>query len=205
VSAGDERPVRRIAIPAEHVYLTFDDGPDDEWTPRILDVLAAYDAKATFFAIGRHAERSAALLRRARQAGHAIGNHGYGHEHPWIVSDARARAEVRQGGDAIAQATGAVPRAYRPAFGRRRAAMFDEARRCGQRVVLWRLSVMDWGPFARAPRIARRVERAQGGDIVLLHDGRNRRNHPEVVTELLPELLHALRRRGLVAATLPIA
>jgi peptidoglycan/xylan/chitin deacetylase (PgdA/CDA1 family) len=197
--------VRRIPTPAGQIYLTFDDGPDEEWTPQILDALAARDAKATFFAIGRQAERSGALLRRTSQAGHAIGNHGYGHEHPWMLSDARARAEVRLGSDAIAQVTGAAPRAYRPAFGRRRAAMFDEARRCGQRIVLWRLSAMDWGPFGRAARVARRLERIQGGDIVLLHDGRNRHNHPEVVAELLPELLGSLHQRSLVPAALPIA
>ena len=202
---GDHEPLRRIPTPDGRVYLTFDDGPDDEWTPRLLAILDAHGAKATFFAIGRQAQRSGALLRHARQAGHAIGNHGYGHEHPWMLSDARARAEVRQGSDAIAQATGEAPRAYRPAFGRRRAAMFDEAHRCNQRVVLWRLSAMDWGPFGRAARVAERLERAGSGDIVLLHDGRNRRNHPEVVAEVLPGLLASLRQRGLVAAPLPIA
>jgi peptidoglycan/xylan/chitin deacetylase (PgdA/CDA1 family) len=145
------------------------------------------------------------LLRRALEEGHAIGNHGYGHEHPWTLSADRARAEVRRGGDAIAHATGVVPRTYRPAFGRHRGAMFAEALRCGQRVVLWQLSAMDWGPFGRARRIARRLERAQGGDIVLLHDGRNQRNRPDVVTDLLPELLLSLRGRGLVPAALPMA
>jgi len=202
---GNPEPLRRIPTPDGRVYLTFDDGPDDEWTPRILEVLDAHAAKATFFAIGRQAQRSGALLRQARQAGHAIGNHGYGHEHPWTLSDALARAEVRHGSDAIAQATGEVPRAYRPAFGRRRVAMFDEARRCNQLVVLWRLSAMDWGPFGRAARVVQRLERARSGDIVLLHDGRNRRNHPEVVAEVLPALLASLRQRGLVAAPLPIA
>jgi len=194
--------MRRVETAASAVYLTFDDGPDEEWTPRILDVLAAAQARATFFAIGRQAERSAALLRRVQRAGHDIGNHGYEHRHPWTGSAAQARAEVRHGADAIAAAIGTMPRAYRPAFGRHRRAMFDEARRCGQHVVLWSLSAMDWGVFARKDRVARRLERMQAGDIVLLHDGRNRHNHPETVVDVLPSLLISLSRRGLVTASL---
>ena len=69
MNAGAERPMRRVETAADAVYLTFDDGPDEEWTPRILDLLAAAQASATFFAIGRQAERSAALLRRVQQGG----------------------------------------------------------------------------------------------------------------------------------------
>jgi len=202
MNAGVDVPVRRIETAADAVYLTFDDGPDEDWTPRILDLLAAAQARATFFAIGRQAERSAALLHRVQRAGHGIGNHGYDHRHPWTGSATQARAEVRHGADAIAGAIGTMPRAYRPAFGRHRGAMFDEARQCGQRVVLWSLSAMDWGVFARQDRIARRLERMQAGDIVLLHDGRNRHNHPETVVDVLPPLLSSLSRRGLVAASL---
>ena len=63
---------------------------------------------------------------------------------------------------------------------------------------------MDWGPFAREKRVARRLGRAQAGDIVLLHDGRNRHNHPETVVDVLPSLLVSLPRRGLVAASLTL-
>ena len=61
---------------------------------------------------------------------------------------------------------------------------------------------MDWGVFARKDRVARRLERMQAGDIVLLHDGRNRHNHPETVVDVLPSLLISLSRRGLVTASL---
>ena len=194
--------MRRVETAASAVYLTFDDGPDEDWTPRILDVLAAAQARATFFAIGRQAERCGALLRRVQDAGHGIGNHGYEHRHPWTGSAVQARAEVRLGTEAIPHAIGTLPRAYRPAIGRHRRAMFEEAGRCGQRVVLWSLSAMDWGVFARKDRVACRLARARAGDIVLLHDGRNRHNHPETVVDVLPSLLISLSRRGLVAASL---
>jgi hypothetical protein len=63
---------------------------------------------------------------------------------------------------------------------------------------------MDWGPFAREKRVARRLGRARAGDIVLLHDGRNQHNHPETVVDVLPALLVSLSRRGLVAASLTL-
>jgi peptidoglycan/xylan/chitin deacetylase (PgdA/CDA1 family) len=187
---------------ARAVYLTFDDGPDVEWTPQVLDVLASHDARATFFVVGCHVEREGALLRRTRGAGHEIGNHGYSHRHPWLVSEEDSRAEVRRGTDAIAQVLGLAPQLFRPAFGRRRAAMFDEARRSGQRVILWDVSAIDWGPFAKPERVLRRLERARAGDIVLLHDARNRRNHPEVTVKVLPVLLRSLAARDLLAAPL---
>ena len=188
---------------AREIYLTFDDGPDEEWTPRILDLLAAHDASATFFVVGRNAEQGASLLRRMHEAGHRIGNHGYSHRHPWLMTATSARIEVRRGTDAIAQAIGVPPRHFRPPFGRSRPAMVEEAKRCGQRVVLWDLSAIDWGPFAKPDSVERRLGRARATDVVLLHDARNRRNHPEVIAAILPRLLQSFAAQGLVAATLP--
>jgi len=196
-------PVRRLAPDARCIYLTFDDGPDDDWTPRVLGALDRAGARATFFVIGRAARNSPALLRRVAAAGHEIGNHGYNHRHPWAISVADARAEVRDGADAIAQSTGAMPRLYRPAFGRLRRAMSDEAADRGQRLVLWTRSAIDWGAFGRARGVERRISAASAGDIVLMHDGRNRSNHPEVTVEVLPRVLHRFADRGLSVALLP--
>ena len=184
------------------VYLTFDDGPDPEWTPRIMDVLDASGARGTFFVIGRAAERSGPLLRRLHASGHEIGNHTYSHRHPWTMSTARARREVRDGAESIAQALGQAPRWFRPPHGRLRQAMADEAQNGGQRVVLWTLSAVDWGPLGCAERIAARLDHVDGGDIVLMHDGRNRHNRPEESLRVLPAFLRGIRGRGLVPCLL---
>src|SRR5690606_11861693 len=117
-------PHRVTESPA--VYLTFDDGPDPRWTPQILDILAAHDAPATFFALGCHARSQPELLRRVRAEGHAVGNHTYSHRHPWKMLARRARAEVRDGAAAIAAVLGERPRHYRPPHGRLRRCMVDE-------------------------------------------------------------------------------
>jgi len=195
-------PLRHLTG-SRDVYLTFDDGPDEEWTARVLDVLGANSARATFFVIGRAARESTALVRRIVAAGHEIGNHGYSHRHPWTMSSRDAQAEVRNGTDAIAQTAGIAPRLFRPAFGRLRRAMTEEAAQSGQRVVLWSRSAIDWGPFARPERVEARIRSADAGDIVLMHDGRNESNHPAVTADVLPTVLRQFTERKLSMALLP--
>ncbi len=185
------------------MFLTFDDGPDVEWTPRILDVLSAAQTRATFFVVGQAVRAAPALLRRVAAAGHGIGNHSYAHRHPWALREAEARREVRDGAAAIADALGEPTRLFRPPHGRLRRCMVDEAAQGGQRTVLWSLSAVDWGPLGRAPRIAARLRRTAAGDIVLMHDGRCRHNRPDELMRVLPEVLAELAERRLRA--MPIA
>lgn len=186
----------------DRVYLTFDDGPDPEWTPRVLDVLEQEDVKATFFAIGQQAQRAPDLMRRIHAAGHAVGNHTFSHRHPWFMSQRTARAQVRDGANALSDVLGVSPRFYRPPHGRQRACMIDEAQRCGQRVVLWDISAVDWGPLGAAEGIEKRLDVVKSGDVVLMHDGRNQHNRPDQLLRVLPQFLRKLADRGLEPAPL---
>jgi peptidoglycan/xylan/chitin deacetylase (PgdA/CDA1 family) len=188
---------------ANRVYLTFDDGPDPEWTPRVLDVLDKENVKATFFAIGQQAQRLPDLMRRVHDAGHAVGNHTFSHRHPWFMSQRTARAQVRDGANAIRDVLGLEPRFYRPPHGRERRCMSDEAHRCGEQVVLWNISAIDWGPLGSAEGIEKRLDAVKGGDIVLMHDGQNKHNRPDQLLQILPLFLRKLSDRGLRAALLP--
>lgn len=190
-------------VSADRVYLTFDDGPDPEWTPRVLDVLEQAGVKATFFAVGQWAKRSPDLMRRVHAAGHAVGNHTYSHRHPWLMFSRTARAQVRDGAEALSDVIGVAPRFYRPPHGRQRACMSDEAQRCGERVVLWDVSAIDWGPMGSADHIEKRLDGVKGGDIVLMHDGRNQHNRPDQLIQILPLFLRKLSDRGLRAGLLP--
>jgi peptidoglycan/xylan/chitin deacetylase (PgdA/CDA1 family) len=197
--------VRRIDGADGRCYLTFDDGPDPQWTPRVLETLARAQVTATFFVIGRLAQRSAGLLRQIRAAGHVVGNHAFSHRHPWTLTRARARSEVRAGTDAIAQALGERPQWFRPPHGRLGAFLAEAAREEGQRVALWSVSAVDWGPLATPERIRARLSELRAGDIVLMHDGPLRHNRPGHTLEVLPVLLAALAREGPVPAPLPVA
>lgn len=196
--------VRRLDDGSGHCYLTFDDGPHPDWTPRVLDALARADVRATFFVIGRLAQQSATLLREVRAAGHVVGNHGFSHRHPWTLTRSRARSEVRAALDTIAQALGERPQWFRPPHGRLGAYLVEAAREEGQRVALWSVSAIDWGPLATPGRIGSRLGSLRAGDIVLMHDGPLRHNRPDRTLQVLPGLLAALTRDGPVPAPLPV-
>jgi peptidoglycan-N-acetylglucosamine deacetylase len=185
------------------VYLTFDDGPDARWTPRILDILAQTNVRATFFVVGRCALGEAALVRRVAANGHELGNHTWSHCHPWTMLSPTARKEVQDGAAAIADLIGRAPKFFRPPHGRLRRCMIEEAERGGQTLVLWNRSAVDWGPLGSARGIAQRLGAAQAGDIVLMHDGGRGINRPDELVKVLPEFLSNLGRRGLVPSLLP--
>lgn len=197
VTAGSCAPGGR------QVYLTFDDGPDPRWTTRVLDLLAGADARATFFVIGRLARAEAPLLRRIARLGHEIGNHTWSHRHPWTMSARLARQDVRDGAEVIADIVGRRPRLFRPPHGRVRRCMLEEARAGGQRLVLWSVSAVDWGPLGRARRIAARLSRVLPEDIVLMHDGGRGVNRPSELVQVLPAFLAALGRDGVAPCVLP--
>jgi len=178
------------------ILLSFDDGPDPRWTPRVLDLLAAHDLHASFFVIGCVAARHPGLLRRVAAAGHAIGNHTWSHRHPWTLTRAQAIAEVLDGGAAIAGITGRASSLFRPPHGRLRRCMLDAAREAGQTTLLWTRSAVDWGPLATRTAIARRLARTAEADIVLMHDGARGINRPDRLLDVLPGFLADLRQRG---------
>jgi peptidoglycan-N-acetylglucosamine deacetylase len=190
-------------VSAQHVYLTFDDGPDPRWTPQILELLARAQMHATFFAIGACAQREPALTRSVAAAGHAVGNHTFSHRHPWLMKSRAARAQVRDGAKALSDVLGSAPLLYRPPHGRTRSCMTDEARLQGERMVTWDRSAIDWGWLGTAPRIAERLNRVRAGDIVLMHDGCNQHNRPDQLLQALPEFLRELTRRGLRSVVCP--
>jgi peptidoglycan/xylan/chitin deacetylase (PgdA/CDA1 family) len=184
------------------IYLTFDDGPDPDWTPRILDVLGEACVHATFFLVGEQARRAPSLVRRILAEGHGLGNHTLSHRHPWTMTSRAARAQVREGAAAISDAAGATPAWFRPPHGRRRPCMTEEAQRLGERLVMWDVSAIDWGPMGVAARIEARLNSVRDGQIVLMHDGRNRHNRPDQLLTVLPGLLRRLRERGVSPVTL---
>lgn len=161
----------RLPTREPRIALTFDDGPSPEATPRILDVLASHGAVATFFVLGRYAERYPALVRRLVDAGHAVGNHGYHHRKLHRCGPSYVERDLVMGARAIVDACGQTPRFFRAPHGFRSPWVTPIARRLGQRTVGWTLGVWD-SDRPGAAEIARRViDGVQPGAIVLLHDG----------------------------------
>ncbi len=155
------------------LHLTFDDGPDPERTPRVLDVLAALDVRATFFLVGNRVARDGIVARRIDADGHEIGNHGWDHSPLVFCSRRTIREQLVRCQDAIAGAIGRPPNLVRPPYGRRDYRFYEEAQRLGLVPMFWSFDSADWLGLT-ADRLARRVSAASPGDIVLFHDGNPR-------------------------------
>lgn len=170
--------------------LTFDDGPDPTNTPRLLDVLERHGVPATFFLLGKRAERHPGLVERMRASGHEIGNHSYGHKKLILCSRAEIEQEVDAGAAAIRKAGGGDPGLFRPPHGLRDPRVLSVTADRGYKCILW--SVMPWD-WTQPPStwIERWVRfRAHAGAIVVLHDGGGDRSGTvEAVDRLLPRLL----------------
>jgi peptidoglycan/xylan/chitin deacetylase (PgdA/CDA1 family) len=180
------------------VGLTFDDGPNPEATPAILDALGAAGVRATFFVLGRHADRWPELVDRAAREGHAIGNHGYHHRKLTWRAPAFVRDDIARGAQAIQHAGGLRPTMFRAPHGHRNPWVTPIARSQGQRTIGWTLGVWDTArPGERA--IAHRVLRGVSlGSIVLLHDGDGYDPHGDRMqtARAIPLIIDGLRERG---------
>lgn len=187
------------------VALTFDDGPHPEWTPRVLDVLAAAGATATFFVVGCQVRRHPLLVRRIVAEGHALGLHSDRHQW-WLALRPRAgaAADLAACAAAVQDAGGGATRWFRPPIGWKSPALLAAARDLGLETVAWSARGLD--TVERDPaRIAGRLLRGIApGAILLLHDGWEPGWRAERAPTLaaLALLLAGLRERGLATVSL---
>jgi len=165
---------------AGEVALTFDDGPNPKWTPRLLDVLGEHGVKATFFMLGSRAQAEQELVRRVAAEGHLIANHSWNHPNLARSWASRVREELMRTSETLEQITGERIGYFRPPFGARRPVVFRIARELGLRVVTWNAMTSDWSePSAEriAGELAAKIEglgrRGRAANIVL-HDGGHR-------------------------------
>lgn len=193
------------AAPAGRVALTFDDGPDPEVTPAVLDQLDAFGARATFFCIAEEARRHAALTREIVARGHSVQNHSTSHRHHFSLLGPRGfEREIGAAQAAVADLTGVAPHCFRAPAGLRNPLLDPVLHRLDLHLVSWTRRAFDTVD-AHAPRVLARLLRGlASGDILLLHDGHARRGASgrAVVLEVLPALLERLHAAGLSTATL---
>lgn len=162
---------------AGELALTFDDGPNSAWTPRLLEMLAAHEVRATFFLLGGYAQAEPELVRRIAAAGHIVGNHSWSHPDLALASHARIREELVRTRETLEQITGVSVRYFRPPYGSRRPATLAIARELGMTPVLWNAMTADWSETSGeliAERLRAKIDRiARRGRAVniVLHDG----------------------------------
>jgi peptidoglycan/xylan/chitin deacetylase (PgdA/CDA1 family) len=190
------------------VALTFDDGPDPEVTPRVLDRLDAAGMRATFFLIGERAARHPALVREIVRRGHAVENHSHRHSTAFAFYGlARTRRELEAAQAAIADAAGIAPVFFRAPFGIRSPLLEPALARCGLHYVSWTRRGFDTVARESARVLERLAGGAAAGDIYLLHDGiaTHARARAAHALEVLPALGARLAALGLRSVTLRTA
>ena len=177
---------------SKQISLTFDDGPNDPYTLKLLDVLAKHRVRATFFLIGRYVRQRPEIAAEIAKQGHVIGNHTF--THPLLVfqPDSRIREQVEQCRSAITDAVGEHSNLFRPPWGGRRPGVLGVVRRLGLEPVMWNVTGYDWN----APSVEfiehKVAGKIHGGDVVLLHDGghaafgADRSRTVEAVSRLIP-------------------
>jgi peptidoglycan/xylan/chitin deacetylase (PgdA/CDA1 family) len=177
---------------AGYVRLTFDDGPNKDATPAILDTLAARGVKATFFVVGSMVAANPGILRRAGTEGHGIGNHSWSHPNLTTLDREQVTSQLARTTEAIRQATGDHPTEWRPPYGARNAPVEAAARDVGlTSMVLWTVDPRDWADPPATTVRDRVLQAVRPNSIVLLHDGTGQ-NTPAA----LPMILDGLADRG---------
>lgn len=157
--------------------LTYDDGPNDACTERLLEVLARHNARATFFMIGRFVRERGNLVRKVRAAGHMVGNHTFTHPVLLWTAPKKAHEELATTNAALEDALGEKVSYFRPPHGARRPDVLRSARELGLTPVLWNAMGYDWRPttvetiVGNLEKGIRRNRRAGCGSNLLLHDG----------------------------------
>jgi peptidoglycan/xylan/chitin deacetylase (PgdA/CDA1 family) len=180
-------PTLRHTSNRRKLALTFDDGPNPAITPKLLDLLDRYSAKATFFVVGKHVRSAPALVKEIGARGHLIGNHTETHPNLFFCGPAETRSELLRCSEAIGQATWDEPRWFRPPFGYRSPWLGEVAAANRMRMVMWTLIPGDWRPkptewliermkpmavhAQSLPAKRKALTPSPGGDILCLHDG----------------------------------
>ena len=168
------RTFTRGARGSKQIALTYDDGPNDPHTLKLLEVLANHSVRATFFMIGRYVQQRPDIARAVAQAGHVIGNHTFTHPLLIFKSEAHTRKELLGCHRALQDAIGEHSTLFRPPFGGRRPATIRIARELGLQTAMWNVTGHDWNAPPAAAIEKKVARQMRGGDVIVLHDGEHK-------------------------------
>jgi len=185
----------------KEVALTFDDGAEAEWTPKVLDILKQKNVRATFFIIGKQAQKYPEILRQINADNHIIGDHTFDHTDLTKLDTQQVDQEIEKCALIIHDIIGKTPRLVRPPFGFHNPTVDNIVYSKGKIIVLWSLDTEDWTGLDANTIKARILPKMQNGFIVLQHDGENSKLGGSV--QALPDIIDGLKAQGYTFVTIP--
>jgi peptidoglycan/xylan/chitin deacetylase (PgdA/CDA1 family) len=194
---------RRVSAASNSIALTFDDGPDPEFTPRVLAILAEFDAKATFFLVGERVRAYPDLVANIAAAGHAVGSHSSHHYGPGGLGRRELISEYRDGRAAVEEVLRAPVPLFRPPYGEISAIGALAIRSSRLKPWLWSVDTYDYKQDTTAAKIVQSTAAMTAGEVVLLHDGiagvnaQSPARDRSLMVEALPQIVEIALRRGL--------
>lgn len=173
----------------KEIFLTFDDGPNPEVTHSVLEILKKFGARATFFCIGRNAERYPDTIRKIREDGHSVGNHTYSHLKGWITSNTEYYADIELAGKFINSGL------FRPPYGKIKRRQLKYLRQF-YHIIMWDIMSSDFDPNISKERCLSNVlNNVRPGSIVVFHDSEKSK---EKMLYALPKVLETLNQQGYI-------
>lgn len=180
----------------KQIAITFDDGPMAEFTPKVLDILKAEGARATFFLIGKNIAGNEAIVKRLISEGHTIGNHSFEHGF-WFSMQSKGKmiADAGKCDEAIELVTGLQPKLFRPPYGVTNPMVAEVIKQKGYTSIGWSLRTYDTNAVSAEALLSKALKNLKSGDIVLLHDW------PPFTIGILSDFIKEAKRRGFELVT----
>ena len=186
--------------------LTFDDGPNDPHTLKLIETLSREGVKATFFLIGRYVEQRPDIVRDLVAEGHVVANHTYSHPNLIFCSESQVREELGRCERALTDAVGDKHAPlFRPPFGGRRPATLRAVRSAGFTPIMWNVTGYDWKARSADDIETKVIRQVRGGDVILLHDGSHVKfgANRSFTVEATERLIRRYREEGYAFRTVP--
>ncbi len=188
-----------MTLPSKTLWLTFDDGPEDTYSPRVLDVLHHYRIFATFFCLGSQVEKFPTIVQRMHEEGHLVGNHSWDHPHLLDMPLDEVYQQVTKTSEAILRVIGYRPHLFRPPYGERSSPLVGHLANWEYHTVYWDIDSRDWQGISGPTISANVLGHLGAGGIILQHTG----IHAKHTVDALPYMIEAAYALGYTFGQLP--
>ena len=186
----------------KQVALTFDDGPDDYFTPKVLDVLKEYDVRATFFVVGSLANKYRDVLERIDDEGHVVASHGWSHKNFTKISKKRVIEELTRTNDLIEEVTGKTNTLFRLPYGDYNKKVLKTVAEQGFHNIYWSIDPQDWSGISSKGILADVKRNLKPGSIILLHSFGSYESIPNTI-KALPKIIEYIQSQDYEIVTVP--